>query len=207
PQDAYQVELGGKGLLTLFLVLAIICGLFFAFGYTIGKHAIPTTFALGSASVAATNPLAPANSLGGAAAAPAGVQPPNAKDLGSAEANQTPPTLTPDTTNSAAAAAAGQPPAAVTTQAAAKPTAPAAAGSASAQGVYAVQVFAGGQSDAESLATALKARGYPANVVAPEANGGDNLYRVQVGPYLTIAEAQAMRSRLTADGYQAVVKQ
>ncbi|MGH9417312.1 MAG: SPOR domain-containing protein [Terriglobales bacterium] len=75
------------------------------------------------------------------------------------------------------------------------------------QGMYQVQVFAGGQSDADSLANALKARGYPAAVVTPSPNATDALYRVQVGPYLTVAEAQAMRSRLTADGYQAVVKQ
>ncbi|MGH9482673.1 MAG: SPOR domain-containing protein, partial [Terriglobales bacterium] len=210
PQGAYQMELSGKGLLTLFFVLAIVCGMFFAFGYTIGKHAIPTTFTLGSAP-ATTTRLSPVNGSNPNAGAAAGVQPPNLKDLGSAEANQIPATLTPETTNGAAAAgnptAANPQPATPTTQTAAKAEAPVAASTAAAQGVYEVQVFAGGQADAQSLATALKARGYPANVVSPEANASDKLYRVQVGPYLTNAEAQAMRSRLTADGYQAVVKQ
>ncbi|MGH9392725.1 MAG: SPOR domain-containing protein, partial [Terriglobales bacterium] len=85
-----------------------------------------------------------------------------------------------------------------------QPAAPAAAGAAA--GVFNVQVFAGSQNDAQSLAAALKTKGYPATVLAPAADAADALYRVQVGPYLTAAEADAMRSRLTADGYQAVVK-
>lgn len=98
---AYQMELDGRGLLTLFLALAVVCGMFFAFGYTIGKHAVPANFTLGSAQTSASN-AAP----GAGPTVPPGVQPPNPKDLSSAEANQTPSTLTPDASTSAAAAAA-----------------------------------------------------------------------------------------------------
>lgn len=199
---AYQMELDGRGLLTLFLALAVVCGMFFAFGYTIGKHAVPANFTLGSAQTSASN-AAP----GAGPTVPPGVQPPNPKDLSSAEANQTPSTLTPDASTSAAAAAAPNSTATNSTVAG-PPVAPNTANNTPpGEGVFQVQVFAGGQADANSLASALKARGYPANVVAPAANASDDLYRVQVGPYLTSAEAQAMRSRLTADGYQAVVKQ
>jgi cell division protein FtsN len=207
PASSYQLELGTKSLLSLFFALAIVCGLFFAFGYTLGKHAIPATFSLGAS---------PTGHAAAATPAPAaGVQPPNPAELGQAETNQTPDTLTTTTTAAGSATPAAAPPTAPA--AAPPPTASGASGTplapaspsnappASATGVYHVQVFAGAESDAQSSAASLVARGYPAAVVAP-APGGDNLFRVQVGPYLTPDEAQAMRSRLTADGYQAIVK-
>lgn len=240
PKPQYQFEMGTKSLLAAFFALAIVCGLFFAFGYTIGKHTIPATFTLGAAKQpsarAMASPIAP------------GVQPPNPQQLGAAETNQTPATLTSASTAAAttpagvdAPASAGpanpsapQPTPTSTTASAvnsapnpaatrniAPPasspspklpapksspsTAPPAATAAGAQ-VFEVQVFAGTSSDAGSLTTALQARGYPASVVAPAAGSGNNLYRVEVGPYLTRAEAEAMRARLRADGYQAVLR-
>ena len=213
PASSYQLELGTKSLLSLFFALAVVCGLFFAFGYTLGKHAIPATFSLGAS---------PNGHAAAAAPAPAaGVQPPNPAELGQAETDQTPDTLTTTTATTAAGipAPAAAPEATPTAPATAPPptsasgasgtplapASPANAPPASASGVYHVQVFAGAQSDAQILAASLVARGYPAAVVAP-APGDANLFRVQVGPYLTPDEAQAMRSRLTADGYQAIVK-
>ncbi|HUX66799.1 MAG TPA: SPOR domain-containing protein [Terriglobales bacterium] len=225
----YQLELGSKSLLALFFGLAAVCGMFFAFGYTIGKHTIPATFRLGSSPTPSAS-----TGLGVAPAAGAGVQPPNPQALSATEADQTPSTLSPaggaatpgaGGTNAAAGTAAGASPAgapatgAVPAPIAAPTSPPAAAGAppgaaptvpaspAGNSGVYQVQVFAGVQGDAQSLATALQSKGYPASVVAPAAGSSDPLYRVEVGPYLTSAEAQAMKSRLTADGYQAVVKQ
>ena len=205
---SYQLELGGKGVLGVFFALAIVCALFFSFGYTIGRHAIPATFTLGSAPAASPKPAAPAPSPA------SGVAPPNPTQLGAAENNQTPATLTPDPAQSG-----GQQPAAVGQGTAAAGSGSAGPGSATpgagaqatvpepaASGVFNVQVFAGTQVDAQSLASALKSKGYPATVAAPAPNAPDALYRVYVGPYMTSAEAEAMRSRLTADGYQAVVK-
>ncbi len=220
-KPAYQLEVGTKSLLAGLLALAVVCGMFFAFGYTIGKHAIPATFTLGSAPpVSASSP-----------AAPSGVQAPNPAQLGAAESNQTPNTLSPPVTTVAGQpGAAGTPPAtapataggttstnaagaapppaptAAAPSALTPPAAPAPHAPSAVSGVYQVQVFAGMLDDAQSLATALQNRGYPANVVAPAANQANQLYRVEVGPYLTRAEADAMRSRLTADGYQAVIK-
>lgn len=208
----YQMELGGKSLLGLLFVAAVICAMFFALGYTIGKHSIPATFSLGSAppSVAAQQP-APVSP---------GVKPPNPVELGAAESGQTPPNLAPSVTSSPegsqpgaasqTANTANVAPDAPATPQPAPPVTPAAMQPTVApqgQGIYQVQVFAGGEVDADSLASALKARGYPAMVVAPGPDSTDARFRVQVGPYLTIAEAQAMRSRLTADGYQAILKQ
>ena len=86
----YQLELGTKSLLSLFFALAVVCGMFFAFGYTIGKHAIPATFRLGSTPTGSATP-----GLGVSSAPVAGVQPPNPQALSAAEANQTPSTLSP----------------------------------------------------------------------------------------------------------------
>jgi DedD protein len=219
-KPAYQLEIGTKSLLAGLLALAVVCGMFFAFGYTIGKHAIPATFTLGSAP-----PVKPGAA---SAAAPAGVEAPNPAQLGAAESNQTPDTLTPPAPQqappdapaaansaaaSSAAAGAAPPPAAAAPPAANPAGAPPAEAAHSAApapaptgGLFLVQVFAGLENDARSLAVALQGRGYPAHVVAPAAGAANQLYRVQVGPYLTRAEADAMRSRLTADGYQAVIK-
>lgn len=203
--SSYQLELGTKALLSLFFALAVVCGLFFAFGYTLGKHAIPATFSLGASP-------RPMNATASAPAPAPGVQAPNPAELGQAESNQTPDTLT--TTAATPPAAATPAPAAATTAPAATAAAPAAAAPSPAAangvapsltGIYHVQVFAGSQPDAQSVASNLLSRGYPA-AVAPPAPGDANLYRVEVGPYLTPDEAQAMRSRLTADGYQAIVK-
>lgn len=222
--NSYQLELGSKALVTLFCGLAVVCGMFFAFGYTLGKHAIPSQFSLGSAPAASAVAKPAGNPA--ATSAPAGVQPPNPADLGAAESDQTPATLTPatppDTTAAAGASsnsapAAGAPEAVPVSETVAKPAAPVASLPAATntppaampsdgKGIYRVQVFAGAKADADSLANALRGRGYPV-VVAPPAAGETDLYRVQVGPFLTVDAAQAMRTRLTGDGYQAIVKQ
>ncbi len=237
-KPAYQLEVGTKTVLAGLLALAVVCGMFFAFGYTIGKHAIPANFTLGSAPPVKTS----------TASQPNGVEAPNPAQLGAAESDQTPNTLSPPPVAAASQTTpAGAPPAALpgTAPAPANPAAgggavaasnpPAASAGAppppaatanpapqpptatpgiqptdekqlAAGGVYLVQVFAGMLDDAQSLARALQNRGYPANVVTPVPNQADQLYRVEVGPYMTRPEAEAMRSRLTADGYQAVIK-
>ena len=190
-QKGYQLEFGSKALLSLFFALALVCGLFFAFGYTMGKHAIPATFTLGSSPGAGVKSVA--------VPAPSGVQPPDVAGLSAAEANQTPATLQPTapapTTSSAAPAPAPT---------AKEPAPPHAVASASG-GSFKVQVFAGAKTDADSLAAALQTRGYPAVVAGPGPGETDN-YRGQLGPYLTNEEAQATKSRRTAHGYQAIVK-
>lgn len=57
--------------------------------------------------------------------------------------------------------------------------------------------------DADILVDALKKRGYTA-VIRNEPQ--DKLLHVQLGPFASRAEANGMRSKLLADGYNAVVK-
>jgi cell division septation protein DedD len=217
----FQFEMGTKGVVSLFAALVILCGLFWAFGFTIGKHSVPTSFSLGDNPATAQDTAPTTKPAAGrplATEAPAAV-PPNPSDLTAAEVNQTPQTLVPGpngeaaatalppTGNSQAATAAtpsvAQPPASTTAQSTVQP---ASLTTAPAVHSYAVQVFAGAkQGDALNLAAALKARQYPVFILKP-GTGGDGLYRVQIGPYTHLAEAQQMRERLAADGYNAVIK-
>jgi len=67
-----------------------------------------------------------------------------------------------------------------------------------------VQIAAVSRSeDANALASALRQRGYN---VAVRNEHQDNLLHVQVGPFTSRDEAKAMRSKLMADGYNAILK-
>ena len=61
-------------------------------------------------------------------------------------------------------------------------------------------------SDADKLAKALRAKGYPVFVVNPAKDNSDKLIRIQIGPYTNETEAVKVKSRLEADGYQSIVK-
>jgi len=60
------------------------------------------------------------------------------------------------------------------------------------------------QDDAEALVDALKKKQYPAFVANSSAT--DKLFRVQVGPFADIKDAEAMRTRLVSDGYNPILK-
>ena len=59
------------------------------------------------------------------------------------------------------------------------------------------------QEDADVLMSALKKHGYN---VAIRLEPQDKLLHVQVGPFASKKDAEAMRQRLLADGYNAIVK-
>jgi cell division septation protein DedD len=70
---------------------------------------------------------------------------------------------------------------------------------------YFVQVAAvSKQEDADALVDALKKKEYPAFVASAAAN--DKLFRVQLGPFSDIKDAEATRSKLVADGYSPILK-
>lgn len=60
------------------------------------------------------------------------------------------------------------------------------------------------QEDADILVNALRKKQYPVFVVPSVP--GDSLFHVQVGPFSDSKDAEAMRSRLAGDGYNAIVK-
>lgn len=188
-----EITLGTGKLLFLFFGLVGVCALFFALGYSLGRKSEPT-IAAASAAVAPTTSGAKANS--GSATAPMTFY----KSVEQKDAN---PELTPAPDSKTDTATA-------TTPANANPTPNPTAGTPDSattlpSGGYFVQVAAvSKQEDADSLVDALKKKLYPAFVAAQVAS--DKLFRVQVGPFQDVKEAEAMRAKLIADGYSPIVK-
>jgi cell division septation protein DedD len=69
---------------------------------------------------------------------------------------------------------------------------------------FAVQVIASRtRADAITLIRLLEARHYPVFLVSPKASHtGDNLYRVQVGPYASRSEAERALHKLEREGFK-----
>lgn len=218
PRREREVTLSTAAILGIFFSLVLVCGLFFAFGYNLGRKSTPTP------AVIAANPAAETAAAGSdasrfehfnkpaagspSASAPASAPPPDA-DKPSAPA----PDASATAAHPAAAAPAEQPatsptkPAATPAKAppAAAPAPPAAApASAIPEGTFVVQVAAiSHREDADLLLGALRARGY---TVAARTEPQDKLFHIQVGPFASRKDADAMRQRLQADGYNAIVK-
>jgi DedD protein len=90
----------------------------------------------------------------------------------------------------------------------AKAASPAAAPSGPVPAGFAVQVAASrSKSDAENLVKQLGSRGYRVFLVAPEyAKAGDDLYRVQVGPFSTREDAEKARDKLSKEGFKPFIR-
>jgi cell division septation protein DedD len=188
-----EITLGTGKLLFLFFGLVGICAVFFALGYSLGRKSEP---AITTASAAGSPQIVPGTTKAssGSPSAPMTFY----KSVEQKDAN---PELTP-------AADAKTDPAAPNTAAAPAQTAPADAPDPAtvlpASG-YFVQVAAvSKQEDGEALVEALKKKDYPAFVASPVP--ADKLFHVQVGPFVDIKDAEAMRTRLIADGYSPILK-
>jgi len=193
-QQDTEITLGTGRMLALFFALVVICSGFFAIGFSLGRKS--TT--IGSANVLAAQ-----------AGTPSTVVRPNA-----GKSNPPPPTsssgdfsfyksveqktadtkLAPVDQQSQAAAPGSTPDAAKTAD----------TGATAAAGAYYVQVAAvTRQEDADALVEALKKKQYPA---FSNNTAGDKYFRVQVGPFVDIKDAESMRGRLIADGYNPILK-
>jgi DedD protein len=186
-----EITLGTGRMLALFFGLALICAVFFAIGFSLGKKSTPFGSAILPTATKET-PAAP-----GRPSAAKNTQTP-AEDLsfyktvGQKDGDTG---LTAQNSQPQPAASAAASPKADT---GAAPPGPA-------SGAYYVQVAAvSRQEDADALVEALKKKQYPA--FTGSNNPGDKLYHVQVGPYPDIKEAEAMRAHLVSDGYNPIVK-
>jgi len=204
PEQDTEITLGTAKLLGLFFGMVIICAVFFALGYTLGRRTDAGITALNTAAPLQTssNGLKP----GGSASPQPAPQMTFYKAVEQKDAN---PQLTPASSNanSANPAAAGSPAASSSgTQTQASQTGNPPDPMAALPTVdYFVQVAAvSKQEDAESLVDALKKKQYPAFVASNSTT--DKLFRVQVGPFTDIKDAEAMRTRLVNDGYNPIVK-
>lgn len=188
-----EITLGTGKLLVLFFGLVGICALFFALGYSLGRKSEP---AITTASAAVGPQTVPGGSKAnsGTTTAPMTFY----KSVEQKDAN---PELSPaaDTKTDTAAAPANAAPAL------AAPNAPDPTTTLPTASAYYVQVAAvSKQEDADSLVDALKKKQYPALIAAPIPT--DKLFRVQVGPFSDVKDAEAMRTKLIADGYSPILK-
>ncbi|HTC75015.1 MAG TPA: SPOR domain-containing protein [Edaphobacter sp.] len=208
-----EISLSTTTILGIFFALALLCAVFFGFGYSMGrKSAQPVS----SGSSEVTTRSENSNSKP-APGSPAG---PSTPSVGRAT-DETPSSIRPlDSPNAASEDSTPPPtpvkavvtsprsnvPADVTPKPATKPAGivPVAAALPS-PGSSVVQVAAmSHQEDADVVAIDLKRRGY---TVAVRHEPQDKLFHVQIGPFANKKEADAMRQRLQTDGYNnAIVK-
>jgi DedD protein len=203
-----EISLGTTTILGIFFALALLCAVFFGFGYSMGRRSAQ----------AAINPTelttrADANTAKPPRGSPAAVKQ-SAATQSVATPIDSPEGTTPD--DQTVSPVATTKPAASATRPDTTPlpisTAPArplatmpVSTSAPSPGSSVVQVAAmSHQEDADVVAVDLKRRGYS---VAIRREPQDKLFHVQIGPFSTKKEADTMRLRLQTDGYNnAIVK-
>jgi len=198
-----EITLGVKSILGIFFALALICGVFFGFGYSLGRGNAPKVSTTAQSAQPAGIPATPApdiktvvEPLSGTQAKPAAGEaaPPSLN----AAANATP-TAPAQTTPASQPATAAAPPQAVPAAYSLPAKAPAVAPTS-----VMVQIAAvAHRQDADVLVTALQQRGYQASV---RTEPGDQLLHIQIGPFATRDQAKAMQARLLNDGYNAILK-
>ncbi|HEY6271029.1 MAG TPA: SPOR domain-containing protein [Terriglobales bacterium] len=191
-RESTEITLGTGKLLGIFFGLVLLCSLFFAMGYMLGRSNANGT----------KTEIVSGEPTGGSAAGK-----PSAADKTPSPA---PVTVVPAGSNASASTPAAAVPASASSSA---PPAlvPASASNsanlnpnAASGGAYLVQVAAVSKhEDADILASALQKKQYPAFVGNAT---GDTLFHVLVGPLTDPKDAETMRSRLAADGYNAIVK-
>ncbi|HLW84211.1 MAG TPA: SPOR domain-containing protein [Candidatus Sulfotelmatobacter sp.] len=197
-----EITLGTGKLLVLFFVLVAICAGSFSLGYKLGSKSEPA-FTTAAVSMPATS--GGTKPAGNPTSAPAATSKPVEKSVppdATAPTADAKPVTPADSSNPASSASnpSANPSASATPASNASdpstmlPTSP-----------YFVQVAAvSKQEDADALVDALKKKEYPAFVAASAA--ADKLFRIQVGPFPDIKDAEATRTRLIGDGYNPIVK-
>ena len=198
-QQDTEIVLGTGKLLAIFFVLVAICGTFFGLGYALGRNSGPMALQNGTASAANQSGAKPG---AGVTVTSPRVVAASAPDVSpSAPVEQTSAVPQPATDDGNAGTTQ---PAPFSTTAATKPPATSEA-EPTPGGNITVQVAAvTKQEDADVLVAALRRKNYPV-FVAP-GTSADNLYHVQVGPFAEIKDAEAIKSKLAGDGYNAIVK-
>lgn len=201
--DDKEVTLGPLLLTALGIGLLVLCSIFFLVGYTVGHRAQasnPSGLKASSSGLSAAELLASAPSTRPSSGSPAPGRTEAVETVGSltpvAAAQEPAPTQPanepPDTQPSASQYAAPSTVRAALTQSIAQ------------AGSWVVQVAAVEDSaDADVLVNALRQRGYS---VSARHGTGNNLIRVQVGPFASRSDADSMRQKLFNDGYNANIE-
>jgi DedD protein len=213
PRDR-EISLGATTILGIFFLLAIVCAVFFGFGYSIGRKSSTAAIASVSSDTVEASSI---KTTGAAKPAPGLAPTESASSTATADDTDSPqvpqpeeqPAPAPEPVKHAAAkpAPTKSVPTVVAVAPITKPASPVLAprpATASAGAPSLVQVAAvSHQEDADTLLNALKRRGYNVTV---RHEPQDKLLHVQIGPLATRKDADAMRQRLLSDGYNAIVK-
>jgi len=196
PHDR-EITLGSTTLLAIFFGLVLLCGLFFGMGYTLGRRA-PVAANADAVDKGTTTPLTadskpkPSASAQQAARQPVVEETPAPDPQPDAASTSEAGTTKPKVEDTVLQTATVKPAMASQTD-----------GAAPANGIM-VQIAAiSNPGDADVLVSALRKHGY---TVTARHEPSDALLHVQVGPFATRAEANAMRQKLLADGYNAILK-
>lgn len=233
-----DVTIGPGKLLGLFFMLVVICGVFFAIGYSLGKTSAHEQ-AMNDKAPLSASLSAPAVGDSSAAKPSAAVAAKSEPEPGTEEQTtaETEPDLTffeavkgdekaagAGTTAAAApktghekpaeqltVASTAKAPSAPEVKPVAQPTAtvkapPGPDVKPSVSGSFVVQIAAvTREEDAAALAGALRKKNYSVFVVNNPAVQ-DKFYHVQVGPFATLQDADATKTKLTGEGYNPIVK-
>lgn len=190
-QENTEITLGTGKLLGIFFGLVVLCSLFFAMGYMLGRSNATgsKTEIVGGESNGGNSSGKPSAADKTPSPAPVTVVPPSNPSPSTASASTPVPAST--------SAPASLVPASAANSASGDPNS-------AANVTYTVQVAAvSKREDADILVSALQKKQYPAFVGN---NSGDALFHVLVGPLTDPKDAETMRSRLAGDGYNAIVK-
>src|SRR5579864_7442501 len=225
--------LSTRHLIMFFLAGVAVCGVFFALGFLVGYNQRPSQaaqveterLAASSAVPPTVNPPATGSSASTPGSATAdtsqlAVNPQPAADTPPDNSQVEPPTPSPLTEAAAEARAQSESvklkkgrraapqvsesnineaptPARAATPASSAPATP-----------FVIQLAASSaRQDADTLAGTLKSRGYAAFTLTPaQAKQGDNLYRVEVGPFNTRDEAEKVRQKLVGEGFRPFIR-
>jgi DedD protein len=192
-QQDTEITLGTGRMLALFFTFVLVCAVFFAIGFSLGRKT-----SIVGASTVVTAPAGSSAAVVRPSAAKQNGTPaqPQSTDFSfykSVGAKSTDTELAPQEAQQQQSSAT-----------ATETPAPSTVSTALTTG-YFVQVAAvSRQEDAESLVDALKKKQYPA--FSSTNLTSDKFYHVQLGPYADLKEAEAMRARLITDGYNPIVK-
>jgi cell division septation protein DedD len=184
-EEDREISLGAATILGIFFVLAMVCAAFFGFGYTLGRKSVQNTGLQAGISPSAP-PIKVKPAAGSVADQSSAVQ-----VVTGADSSATP--------NLTAVVATASTPAATD-----KPSSGNAQPAISPNGAFMVQIAAvSSQEIADIELAALKKYGFDV-VVRHEPQ--DQLLHIQVGPYATRKDAQAMQAIVLAHGFNAIVK-
>jgi cell division septation protein DedD len=187
-QQDTEFTLGVGKLLGLFFLLVILCGVFFGLGYTLGKGSQKTEGSLvGGGKASAVTQSGDTKSNG------------SVRQLNNNDKPQTDMSFYKAVEQKDADGQLQKPEPPATAEGNDAPELKASPG-----GAFVVQVAAvSKKEDADALQQALQKKQYPV-VVTP--GSGDKLFHVQIGPFAELQDAETMKGRLAADGYNAIVK-